>query len=187
MSALKAYERAKETGDKSLASVAALVREAKKGKWARAERERERRRSALLDECTGAIESNAATELAELKTQQDISEPDRREAKREIELAREKKVEELRTVFAIADPENVKRRDVPDYLIDPVTFAVMVDPVTTPNGISYERATILEHLKRSARDPLTGEAMGTGDLRANLGLRAASEEFLEKEGWAVDW
>lgn len=76
---------------------------------------------------------------------------------------------------------------MPDYLIDSVTFAIMHDPVVTKNGISYDRSTLVEHLKRSDRDPLTGDPLTMDDLRPNRALKAACEDFLEKNGWAVDW
>jgi len=76
---------------------------------------------------------------------------------------------------------------VPDYLIDNITFSVMHDPVVTKHGHSYERSTILDHLRRSPTDPLTREPLRMEDLRPNLALRAASEKFLEENGWAVDW
>lgn len=63
----------------------------------------------------------------------------------------------------------------------------MHDPVITKNGHSYERATILEHLRRSKTDPLTREPLAEEDLRPNLALRQACEEFLKENGWAVDY
>jgi len=76
---------------------------------------------------------------------------------------------------------------VPDYLIDNITFSIMHDPVVTKHGQSYERATILEHLRRSKTDPLTREPLTEEDLRPNLALRAACEEFMQANGWAVDY
>lgn len=45
----------------------------------------------------------------------------------------------------------------------------------------------MEHLKRSHTDPLTREPLRPEDLRPNLALKQACEEFLEANGWAVDW
>jgi STIP1 homology and U-box containing protein 1 len=45
----------------------------------------------------------------------------------------------------------------------------------------------MEHLKRSPTDPLTREPLRVEDLRPNLALKAACEEFLLENGWAVDW
>lgn len=72
-------------------------------------------------------------------------------------------------------------------MIDNITFAIMHDPVMTKTGQSYDRSTMLEHLRRSETDPLTREYLRFEDLRPNLALRQACEEFLENNGWAVDW
>lgn len=72
-------------------------------------------------------------------------------------------------------------------MIDNISFCVMHDPVITKNGNSYERSTILEHLKRSPTDPLTREILTIDDLRPNLALKQACAEFLEQNGWAVDY
>lgn len=166
---------------------------AKKARWEREERGRWRGRGDLLGECVEGVERRAREELQELEDRSGedgggMTATEIKEAREAIEIERDRKVEELRTIFAIADPKNVPaERVVPDWMIDPVTFSVMHDPVTTKNGISYERATIMEHLKRSKRDPLTGEPMTVADLRPNLGLRSALEEFLGGNGWAVDW
>lgn len=72
-------------------------------------------------------------------------------------------------------------------MIDNISFAIMHDPVTTKHGQSYEKSTMLEHLRRSETDPLTREPLRIQDLRPNLALKQACEEFLENNGWAVDW
>ena len=63
----------------------------------------------------------------------------------------------------------------------------MHDPVITKSGNSYDRATLMEHLKRSHTDPLTREPLTWQDLRPNLALKQACDEFLAENGWAVDW
>lgn len=57
----------------------------------------------------------------------------------------------------------------------------------TKLGHSYERATILEHLRRSPTDPLTRAPLTEADLRPNLALKEACEEFVRENGWAADW
>lgn len=110
------------------------------------------------------------------------------EQRRETWDEARRKVDELRNVFAMADPENHAAREVPDYLVDTITFEIMHDPVVTKNGHSYERATLIEHLKRSPTDPLTREPLTVADLKPNVSLRRACEEFWESAGtWAVEW
>ena len=78
-------------------------------------------------------------------------------------------------------------QEVPDYLIDAISFTVMHDPVMTKTGNSYDRSTVMEHLKRSHTDPLTREPLRLEDLRPNLALKQACEEFLDMNGWAIDY
>ena len=75
---------------------------------------------------------------------------------------------------------------VPDYLVDAITFEVMHDPVITPSGVSYDRVSLLKHLKASPYDPLTRQAMDEHHLIPNLALKEACNDFLLKNGWALD-
>lgn len=60
--------------------------------------------------------------------------------------------------------------------------------VVTRNGHSYERATITEHLKRNPIDPLTRDPLTIDELRPNVALKRACNEFLENnKGWVYDW
>jgi STIP1 family protein 1 len=76
---------------------------------------------------------------------------------------------------------------VPDWLIDGITFEVMHDPVVTPAGNSFDRIGIVKYVEKAGVDPLTRVSMTVDDLRPNYALKAACEEFLDKNGWAVDW
>jgi Ubiquitin fusion degradation protein 2 len=76
---------------------------------------------------------------------------------------------------------------VPDWLIDGITFEIMHDPVVTPAGNSFDRSGIVRYVEKSGVDPLTRVSMTVDDLRPNYALKAACEEFLDKNGWAVDW
>lgn len=79
------------------------------------------------------------------------------------------------------------RQIVPDYLIDGISFEIMHDPVITPSGVSYERINILKHIRASPVDPLTRETLRESQLIPNVGLKNACAEFLENNGWAVDY
>lgn len=62
------------------------------------------------------------------------------------------------------------------------------DPASqTKTGKSYERSSIMEHLRRSSTDPVTREPLMVYDLRPNLALKQACEEFVQQNGWAADW
>ncbi|KAI9821206.1 MAG: hypothetical protein M1827_003940 [Pycnora praestabilis] len=189
-SALTAYEICIQKGDSSAGNISALVLRAKKEKWEAREKERIRRRSTLLAELEERLAIAKTEEFTSIEIEWakgELSEMEAKEAKNTSEESYLAKIEELRNVFAIADPENATRREVPEYLIDNISFGIMHDPVVTKTGQSYDRATILEHLRRSSTDPLTREALKVEDLRTNVALRSACEEFLTTNGWAVDW
>lgn len=76
---------------------------------------------------------------------------------------------------------------VPDYLVDGITFEIMHDPVITPSGTSFDRVGITKYVEQAHVDPITRVPMSVNDLRPNYALKAACEEFLDKNGWAVDW
>lgn len=76
---------------------------------------------------------------------------------------------------------------VPDYLMCPISMEIMHDPVTTPNGVSYERRCLEEHVRRNgAVDPLTRKQLTLDMLRPNTSLKAAVQDFLEKNPWAFE-
>ncbi|MCJ1244999.1 hypothetical protein MMC30_002200 [Trapelia coarctata] len=189
-SAMTAYGICLKTHDSSTSNISNLILQAKKEKWEAKERERIRRRSDLLRELEDSLTRNSDRQMweAEQKIKQlELDETEGKEEKEEIKASSQRKLEELRSIFALSDPENLKQREVPDYLIDNISFAIMHDPVVTRTGNSYDRSTLLEHLKRSNTDPLTREPLTRDDLRPNLALKQACAEFLEENGWAVDW
>ena len=171
-----------------------------------------RRKNPLLAELEDKIEASANQEQVIINDKASRGEMGAVEAVEErtaLARATQQKIEDLRSIFAIADPNNMAKREVPDHLIDNISFEIMHDreyqlsgplraiivqcanertAVITKNGHSYERATLIEHLKRSPTDPLTREPLKIEDLRPNIALREACNEFFEKNsGWVYDW
>ncbi|KAJ0306764.1 hypothetical protein COL5a_006119 [Colletotrichum fioriniae] len=176
--AQKAHQLCVQTGDKSLAAITAQVLRAKKDRWDWMEKRRTREARHL---------ENEVIELMEKEREQALTNAMDDGEKREIEAEWEQKIEILRSTFEKSRSAEEKRREVPEWAIDDISFGIMVDPVLTKTGKSYERASIMEHLRRHPSDPLTREPLLPSELRPNLGLRQACEEFLEENGWAVDW
>ena len=135
----------------------------------------------------------------ELQLDREIADVEQRFEHKEIgEMGRGEEVQQLRKEYDerrrniraafedSAKPES-KERVVPDWMVDPISFEVMHDPVITPAGVSYERIGLLRHLKQSGTDPLTRARLTPDALTPNVGLKQACAEFLERNGWAVDW
>ncbi|CAC9891624.1 U-box-domain-containing protein [Aureobasidium pullulans] len=175
----------------ALPSLSELVLKCKKEKFAARERERRRKRGDILAELEENLETNKRNDLSDTEialSQQRIGVIEAQERRAEILETHQGKLDELHTVFALADPQNHQAREVPDYLVDTISFEIMHDPVITRTGHSYERATLLEYLKNSPVDPLTREPLTAKDLRPNVALRQVLEEFWKTAGnWAIDW
>ncbi|KAJ0391810.1 hypothetical protein P43SY_005423 [Pythium insidiosum] len=78
-------------------------------------------------------------------------------------------------------------KEMPEYFVCPISMEIMHDPVSTPNGVSYERRCIEEHLKKNgAIDPLTRKTLTLDMLRPNASLRAAIQDYLSHNPWAFE-
>ncbi|KAL2153598.1 hypothetical protein VTH82DRAFT_4753 [Thermothelomyces myriococcoides] len=180
-----------KAADKSLGTLTAHVLRCKKEAWDAAERRRLRENADLEAEVIGLLERERDAAVREAVGQQleegGDSSGGSEEARKEVAAEWDAKIARMREVFERARPPGEKRRTVPDWAIDDISFCVMVDPVITKSGKSYERASIEEHLRRHPHDPITREPLYITDLRPNLDLKQACEEFLQENGWAADW
>ena len=57
---------------------------------------------------------------------------------------------------------------------------IMVDPVSTVDGHTYERSAILRWFERSGKSPLTGLQLGSKALVPNIAMRKSIRGYLEK-------
>ena len=103
-SALMAYEICMETPSSSIHNVVQLVLRAKKTKWEVKERQRLRERSEMLRELEDALRESGARELEDITNEDDAE---------EIRKSTKRKIEELESIFAIADPANLERKVCP--------------------------------------------------------------------------
>ena len=63
----------------------------------------------------------------------------------------------------------------------------MLEPVTTPDGITYERSSIHEHLQKVGKfDPVTRRTLEPSQLVPNLALKEAISCYLELNPWAYE-
>jgi len=198
-SALTAYDQVlhpltqgAKINPRDLETFSAFVLKCKKAKFAARDRERLLRQGDLRAEVEEALEAQKQRELDEVSRRlkrMEVGNVEAAERSEEIMSSYARKIEELRSMFAKAGPTYHQAREIPDHLIDMITFEPMHDPVMTKNGHSYERATIYEHLKRTPVDPLTREPLTINDLRSNYGLKAACDAFWDSGAseWIVDW
>ena len=63
----------------------------------------------------------------------------------------------------------------------------MIEPVVTPDGITYEKSTLLEHLNKVGKfDPVSRRSLEPGQLVPNLALKEAIGAYLESAPWAYE-
>jgi STIP1 homology and U-box containing protein 1 len=110
----------------SLGPITDLVLRCKKEDWERREKERVRGRNSLLDELVEDLKAKGEREVKELE-EGGAGSVEVDEVKREYEG----KIETLRKTFEAAGVAGSaeKRRKVPDWVLDDITFGVMLDPV----------------------------------------------------------
>jgi len=60
----------------------------------------------------------------------------------------------------------------------PISSELMVDPVSTPEGITYNKSHILEWLQRSQTCPITRNPLRADQLVPNIALRNTIQEYL---------
>lgn len=118
--ALKAHHLCVQIGDKSLAAITAQVLRSKKERWDWMEKRRTREARHL---------ENEVVEMMEKEREQAVASAMDDGEKREIEAEWEQKIEMLRNTFEKSRSEEEKRREVPEWAIDDISFGVMVDPV----------------------------------------------------------
>lgn len=114
--------------ERSLGVVGQLVLRCKKELWQEKESARLGKWNVLRDEVVGMFEKQKEEELA----REDVSETQRAEVNRKWE----EKERELLSVWEKAAEGQGKRREVPDWAIDNITFAVMHDPVIVSSLVS---------------------------------------------------
>jgi hypothetical protein len=70
--------------------------------------------------------------------------------------------------------------DCPHDFICPISQCMMIDPVITVNGTTYERKFIEEWLQHHDTDPLTNEKLPSKMLITNRSLRSLIQDWVMK-------
>lgn len=95
-----------------------------------------------------------------------------------------KQLRDLGQVFLKAAKDDMPT-EVPDYLCCKITLDIFRDPVIVPSGVTYERAVIVDHLRKVGKfDPITREPLDESQLVPNLAIKEAVQAYLDKHGWA---
>lgn len=68
-------------------------------------------------------------------------------------------------------------QDIPSAYICPITFDLMMDPFSDPDGNSYEKTAIVNWLRDHGSSPITRRPMSIHDLRPNRALKDLIEQY----------
>ena len=80
----------------------------------------------------------------------------------------------------VAGPsEASEAAEVPDDYICPITAEIMIDPVTTADGFTYEREAITKWLRTKDTSPFTGTTLESRKVIPNHSLRSMIRGFSE--------
>lgn len=117
-------------GASSIGPITELVLRAKKEDWERREDERLKGMEGLLAEVVRGMEKSRDGEVEGLKGLE-VGEEERERRVEEVRGVWEGKIREVRRVWESAEGCNglERRRKVPDWCVDDITFSVMLDPV----------------------------------------------------------
>ena len=69
---------------------------------------------------------------------------------------------------------------VPEDFYCPITGELMKDPVSEPDGHTYERNAIEKWIMDKGTSPMTRKNIGTSDLKPNLTLKKSIESIKDK-------
>lgn len=185
-----AYKICLEIRDSSAEILSQFILRTKQAQWDSKETARLRELNETLTTVEELLQQQLDKDLADVErkyVRQEIGDIGRNEERDALGKEARERRSIVRLAFRNAQNQDTTERIVPDYLIDGISFEIMHDPVITPSGVSYERISILRHLHVSPFDPLTREPLSEKQLIPNVALKNASCEFLEKNGWAIDY
>ncbi|KAL2831895.1 hypothetical protein BJY01DRAFT_226311 [Aspergillus pseudoustus] len=188
--AIDAYRASLAAKNPQSENLSKVILRAKQAIWAAKETTRLREMNGTLATVELLIEADLKRALDDVQGQLDrgeIGETGLREDQKALQDKAQEHIQNVREAFRISSNGDIQERIVPDHFVDGITFEVMHDPVITPSGTSFDRLGITKYVEQARVDPITRATMTVNDLRPNYALKAACEEFLTKNGWAVDW
>lgn len=163
----------------------------RKAKWEHDERQRIRRSNGMYEEISEFFDKKYETQKQAFTDSFQRGEIDRETYNDEIDFLEREQKEKTRDLWKIFEQDIAKDGKSladrippppPDYLVDPISFNLFVDPVTTKSGRSYERSWLRQHMKTSQTDPFSRERITEADIYPNINLKNAAEDYMKNYG-----
>eukprot|EP00457_Paulinella_chromatophora_P000717 gb/GEZN01000717.1/.p1 GENE.gb/GEZN01000717.1/~~gb/GEZN01000717.1/.p1 ORF type:complete len:1135 (+),score=233.59 gb/GEZN01000717.1/:179-3583(+) len=129
--------------------------------------------------CKGCNEKASASVLEDLQRKTDLARAEQQLKRREEELkTKSQQIEQTRQRLLDGVPEE----EIPSEFLCPISYSIMMDPVTLMDGHSYERSVITEWFVRgNTTSPLTGAPLSSTVIKPNFALRASIDRFLKEK------
>ena len=110
-----------------------------------------------------------------VKTIKDVKDENKKEIEEKKKEIEEKNLnEEKLNKFMLKIDDNI----IPESFICPITQSIMIDPVISPYGISYEKYAIENWLSKNNVDPFSQKPLHKEQLVRNFALKNAIREFI---------
>lgn len=77
--------------------------------------------------------------------------------------------------------------EIPQYFICEISRKLMLNPMITKYGNTYDKSSILGYIQTHMRDPKENKPLTAGEVYPNLAMRDAMELFLNENGWAYEF
>jgi STIP1 family protein 1 len=77
--------------------------------------------------------------------------------------------------------------EIPEYYICEISGGLMMDPMITKYGHTYDKSSILSYINTYMKDPKENKPLSAGEVYPNLAMRDAMESFLKENGWAYEF
>lgn len=176
-----ARDQKKNFGDE----IASQLRLARKKRWNQLEEKRIKEEIELQTYLNDLIKKDKERQLEEARTSTKDGEK-LSIVENQIESKSHQYMTELNALFSQLDARR-RKRDIPDYLCGKISFEIMMDPVITPSGITYDRKVIEEHLQRVGHfDPITRTPLTAEQLVPNLAMKEVIDTFLSENDWVTE-
>jgi hypothetical protein len=115
----------------------------------------------------------------EINSKETDEQKKREEALNQIRNDRKKEKEEKVKDLGYDDTAGFSDAEYESFFC-PISQEIMLDPVITPQGISYDRRSILDWLKKSHKCPITKTTLCEKELITNYALKNTINDYLRK-------
>ena len=105
-------------------------------------------------------------------------EEEKEESEMEEEIKNRKEVEDIVNNL-------YKKGTEEESYICPLSHKIMVEPVITPYGITFERSYIESYIEKEKKCPLTNRSLSKDDLIANYALKGSIEEYKKRNNISI--